>query len=104
MDVFATIKTIDKEELNDMIEYSLNGAWGKTIPDEKLKKALADLGITLEVEARRDGLSNVKISIDSEKILRNKKRTNTKKSKTVEAENADIKTATKKSTSRKTTK
>ncbi len=59
-----------------MIEYSLNGAWGKTIPDEKLKERLADFGIDLEVEARRDGLSNVRIRIDDEKILKRKKRAN----------------------------
>lgn len=57
-----------------MISYSLNGAWGKTIPDEKLKKALLNFGIELEVEPRRDGLSNVKINIDDEKILQTKKR------------------------------
>lgn len=60
-----------------MIEYSLNGAWGKTIPDEKLKEALSDFGVELEVEARRDGLSNVKIQIDDEKILKRKKRSRT---------------------------
>lgn len=63
-----------------MIEYSLNGAWGKTIPDENLKKALADFGVELDVEARRDGLSNVKITIDDEKILKRKKRTSSRSS------------------------
>lgn len=57
-----------------MINYTLNGAWGKTIPDEKLKKALLDFGIELEVEPRRDGLSNININIDDEKILQSKKR------------------------------
>lgn len=65
-----------------MIEYSLNGAWGKTIPDEKLKEVLADFGIGLDVEARCDGLSNVKIKIDDEKILKRKKRNSTRKNKT----------------------
>ena len=60
-----------------MIEYLLNGAWGKVIPDEKLKKTLSDFGIELEVEARRDGLSNVKIKIDDEKILKRRKRSRT---------------------------
>ena len=57
-----------------MIEYTLNGAWGKVIPDEKLIKAILDFGIDLKVEARRDGLSNVKITIDDEKILSGKKK------------------------------
>lgn len=57
-----------------MIEYSLNGAWGKTIPDENLKRALADFGVEFDVEARRDGLTNVKIKIDDESILKRKKR------------------------------
>lgn len=55
-----------------MIEYSLNGAWGKTIADEDLKKALADFGVELDAEARRDGLSDVKIKIDDEKIMKKK--------------------------------
>lgn len=86
-----------------MIEYSLNGAWGKTIPDEKLKEMLLDFGVELEVEARRDGLSNVKIRIDDEKILKRKKRSRTvKKSTTEDATPADkekktTKKATKKS-------
>ena len=68
-----------------MIEYILNGAWGKVIPDEKLTKAILDFGIDLKVEARRDGLSNVKIIIDDEKILSSKKRT-PRKSKATEEE------------------
>lgn len=86
-----------------MIEYSLNGAWGKTIPDEKLKEMLLDFGVELEVEERRDGLSNVKIRIDDEKILKRKKRSRTvKKSTTEDATPADkekktTKKATKKS-------
>lgn len=82
-----------------MIEYSLSGAWGKTIPDEKLKEILMDFGVELEVEARRDGLSNVKIRIDDEKILKRKKRSRTvKKSTTEVATSADKekKTTTKK--------
>ena len=67
-----------------MIEYSLHGAWGKTIPDEKLKEILSDFGVELEVEARRDGLSNVKIRIDDEKILKRKKRSRTVKQSTSE--------------------
>lgn len=62
-----------------MIEYLLKGAWGKTIPDEKLIEVLSDFGVELEVEARRDGLSDVKIRIDDEKILKRKKRTAAKK-------------------------
>lgn len=73
-----------------MIEYSLFGAWGKTIPDEKLKEALTNFGIQLEVEARKDGLSNVKISIDDEKILHSKKRTGRKR-KPAEVEEVNTK-------------
>jgi len=57
-----------------MIEYSLNGAWGKTIPSEELAKALSDFGVSVDVELRKDGLSNVKICIDDEKILQPEKK------------------------------
>lgn len=62
-----------------MIEYSLNGAWGNTIPDEKLTEVLNDLGVELKVEARRDGLSNVRIRIDEAKVMRRKKKASSKK-------------------------
>ena len=52
-----------------MIEYSLNGAWGKEVPSDELAKVLENFGVTLTVEQRKDGLSNVKICIDDEKIL-----------------------------------
>ena len=86
-----------------MIDYSLNGAWGNTIPDQKLKEALADLGIFLDVEARRDGLTNVKISIDDAKILNRRKRSASRKkenSATV-AKNADAKATPSTRTSKK---
>ncbi len=86
-----------------MIEYSLNGAWGKTIPDEKLKEILLDFGVELEVEARRDGLSNVKIRIDDEKILKRKKRSRTVKKNTT-TEDATTADKEKKTTTKKATK
>lgn len=46
--------------------------------DENLKRALADFGVELDVEARRDGLTNVIIKIDDENILKRKKRTSRK--------------------------
>ena len=53
-----------------MIKYSLQGAWGNVIPDKKLLKALSDFGIELNVERRKDNLSNIKLSIDDDKILK----------------------------------
>lgn len=82
-----------------MIEYSLNGAWGKTIPDDKLKEALADFGVELDVEARRDGLTNVRIKIDDEKILKRKKRSSVRKSST-----ADVAKKVEKAPAKKTTR
>lgn len=86
-----------------MIEYSLNGAWGKTIPDEKLKEILSDFGVEFEVEARRDGLSNVKIRIDDEKILKRKKRSRTVSKKST-TEDADPTEKEKKTTTKKAAK
>ena len=65
-----------------MIEYIRNGAWGKVVPDSELNDALQYAGIQLTVERRRDGLSNVKINIDDEKILQRWKRYGRKKQKT----------------------
>lgn len=64
-----------------MISYILNGAWGKDVPSDKLEKALIDFGVDLKVELRKDGLSNIRISIDDEKILSVKKKV-TRKRKT----------------------
>lgn len=69
-----------------MIEYLLNGAWGKTVPDEELLKKLADFGVELTVEARHDGLSKVAIRIDDEKILRKKTRAAGRRAKSTGAE------------------
>lgn len=92
-----------------MISYALHGAWGKDIPDEELTKALLDFGIELKVEARKDGLSNVNIDIDDEKILKRKKGT-PRRSKAASGENNSEKketaekTRTKKASTKRTTK
>ena len=57
-----------------MIEYSLNGAWGKVIPDAALLERLSDFGIELHVERRRDNLLYIKMNIDDEKIMKRRKR------------------------------
>lgn len=57
-----------------MIEYSLNGAWGKEIPEEQLLERLSDFGIEMSVERRKDALYDIKISIDNEKIMKRRKR------------------------------
>lgn len=87
-----------------MISYTLNGAWGKTIPDDKLKKSLLDLGIELEVEARRDGLSNVKINIDEDKILNGQKKAVRKRRTTKTQEDESTKVNEKKESKKKVSK
>lgn len=57
-----------------MIEYSMNGAWGNEIPDEQLLERMADFGIEMSVERRRDNLLTIKMSIDNEKIMKRRKR------------------------------
>lgn len=57
-----------------MIEYSMNGAWGSEIPDEQLLERIADFGIELSVERRRDNLLTIKMCIDNEKIMKRRKR------------------------------
>lgn len=67
-----------------MLSYSMKGAWGKDIPNTDLLKALKGMGISLEVEPRNDGLSNVKIEIDDKKVLAaGKKKTTARKPKAV---------------------
>ena len=80
-----------------MIQYSMIGAWGKTIPDKELLKALSNFGVVLDVELRKDGLSNVKISIDDEKILKNAKKASGKKTKSVAKRKINQMTTEKKS-------
>ena len=87
-----------------MLSYSLQGAWGKDIPDKKLSKALSDFGVKLDVEARKDGLSNIKIVIDDDKILEKTKKIESEKTKkTTELKNKakTIKTTVKKTSSKK---
>lgn len=57
-----------------MIEYSMNGAWGKEIPEEQLLERLSEFGIEMSVERRKDALFNIKICIDNEKIMKRRKR------------------------------
>ena len=61
-----------------MLEYYLDGAWGKE-PDKKLVKALQKMGIGLEVTQRRDKLINLKLTIDDEQILKNQPSSSCKK-------------------------
>ncbi|MCM1538199.1 MAG: hypothetical protein NC254_07375 [bacterium] len=62
-----------------MIEYSMNGAWGDEIPDEQLLERLADFGIEMFVERRKDNLLTIKMCIDNEKIMKHRKRKASKK-------------------------
>lgn len=57
-----------------MIEYSMNGAWGKEILDEQLLERMADFGIEMSVERRRDNLLTIKMCIDNEKIMKRRKK------------------------------
>ena len=57
-----------------MIEYSMNGAWGAEIPDEQLLERMADFGIEMSVERRKDNLLTIKMCIDNEKIMKRRKR------------------------------
>ena len=38
-----------------MIEYSMNGAWGKTIPSDELTKALSEFGVVVTVSNEEMG-------------------------------------------------
>ena len=85
-----------------MIRYSLQGAWGKDIPDKKVLKALSDFGVKLDVSARKDGLSNIIIEINDEKILgKSTKEPSTKKVTTKVS--SSKKTTTKANSSKKVT-
>lgn len=57
-----------------MIEYSMNGAWGAEIPDEQMLERMADFGIEMSVERRKDNLLTIKMCIDNEKIMKRRKR------------------------------
>ena len=57
-----------------MIEYLMNGAWGAEIPDEQLLERMADFGIEMSVERRKDNLLTIKMRIDNEKIMKRRKR------------------------------
>lgn len=78
-----------------MISYFVNAAWGDTVPDTELVKALRSMGVELKVEQRKDKLFNIEINIDEDRVLQNKKKTPSKK-KPVASPKKSVKTATEK--------